>query len=164
MTKRLILIRHAKSGWDDFEADDHERVLTKRGREASTTIGNWLKQMDYIPDRFLVSDAARTQETSNLLKNALGSDAPIELKSSLYHASPDTILDQVLQYEGDDVLAVIGHNPGLAMLAHGLVSVRPKHRQFSDYPTAATTVIDFEIGVKIGQGACVDFVVPKDFA
>ena len=161
MTKRLILIRHAKSGWDDPLMDDHERGLTERGRKASATIGDWLRRMDYVPDRLLVSDAARTTETAKILFGALGCNAPVDFKPALYHASPDTILDLVLR-ESDDTLAVIGHNPGIAMLAHGLVKDRPKHHRFSDYPTCATTVIDFDAGVRIGQGTCADFIVPRD--
>ena len=161
MTKRLILIRHAKSGWDDPLMDDHERGLTERGCKASATIGDWLRRMDYVPDRLLVSDAARTTETAKILFGALGCNAPVDFKPALYHASPDTILDLILR-ESDDTLAVIGHNPGIAMLAHGLVKDRPKHHRFSDYPTCATTVIDFDAGVRIGQGKCVDFIVPRD--
>ncbi|WP_438955974.1 SixA phosphatase family protein [Cognatiyoonia sp.] len=161
MTKRLILIRHAKSGWDDPMMDDHQRVLTERGRKASATIGNWLRKMDYPPNRMLVSDAARTRETAELLFGTLGCNASVDFKPALYHASPDTILDLILR-ESDDTIGVIGHNPGIAMLAHGLVQNRPAHRRFSDYPTCATTVIDFDGDVRIGQGTCVDFIVPKD--
>ena len=161
MTKRLILIRHAKSGWDDPFADDHERVLTERGRKASATIGNWLRRMDYLPDRMLVSDAARTKETAELLFGALGCNASVVLKPMLCHASPDTILDLIL-HETEETIAVIGHNPGISMLAHGLVKDRPKHDRFSDYPPCATTVIDFKAGVRIGQGRFVDFIVPRD--
>lgn len=161
MRKRLILIRHAKSGWDDPFMDDHERVLTNRGRKASTAIGTWLKQNNYLPDITLVSDAARTVETSKLLQAALGHDSEIKFMPSLYHASPDTILD-IAQRRPEATIAVIAHNPGIGMLAHALVKQRPDHHRFSDYPTAATTVVDFGDNIRLGQGRCVDFIVPRD--
>ena len=40
---RLILIRHAKSNWDDPFQDDHARMLNKRGRDAARAIGTWLQ-------------------------------------------------------------------------------------------------------------------------
>ena len=40
---RLILIRHAKSSWDDSFQDDHAHILNKRGRDAARAIGTWLQ-------------------------------------------------------------------------------------------------------------------------
>lgn len=161
MTHRLILIRHAKSGWDDPMADDHARVLTKRGRHAAQAIGRWLSQNAYVPDVILVSDAARTVETLRYLNDGLGQTPSATLHPSLYHASPDTILDLAKQRK-ETTIAVIAHNPGIAMAAYGLVQERPDHQRFSDYPTCATTVIDFDTTIQLRAGLCTAFVVPAD--
>lgn len=159
--KRLILIRHAKSGWDDPMADDHERILTERGCLAANAVGAWLASNGYIPDVMLVSDAARTVETHQCLCAGLGQWPQTTFSPALYHAAPDTILDLV-QRQSVQTIAVIGHNPGIAMAAHGLVQQRPEHSRFSDYPTCATTIIDFDTNIDIGAGRCKDFVVPGD--
>jgi len=159
--KRLILIRHAKSGWDDPMADDHERVLTERGRVAAKEIGAWLREQAFVPEVMLVSDAARTKETHKHLCSGLGQTPETMFHPVLYHASPDTILDLV-QRQNAQTIAVIAHNPGIAMAAHGLVGRRPAHNRFSDYPTCATTIIDFDTHIDIGSGRCTDFVVPRD--
>lgn len=160
MTRRLILIRHAKSGWDDPMADDHERVLTRRGEKAAIAIGRWLQRMGYVPDRILSSDATRTRQTAAHISLGLDPAPPLTFAPALYHAAPDTIFDLVQSETGST--AVIGHNPGIAMLAHGLVRARPKHDRFSDYPTCATTVIDFADAIVPGTGHCIDFIVPRD--
>jgi phosphohistidine phosphatase len=63
-------------------------------------------------------------------------------------------------------VAVIGHNPGIGMLANSLVKQAPAHHRFSDYPTCATSVIDFDLTswseVKHQSGTCTDFIVPRD--
>jgi len=159
--KRLILIRHAKSGWDTSHADDHERVLTERGRKAAHTIGQWLAEHGYIPDNMLVSDAARTVETHKRLCEGLRHVPPTSFLPDLYHAAPDTILDLASKQKAD-CIAIIAHNPGIAMAAQGLVIQRPQHHRFSDYPTCATTVIDFEGGIDIHSGTCTDFIVLRD--
>jgi phosphohistidine phosphatase len=83
----------------------------------------------------------------------------------LYHAAPDTIMD-LLQRETADTVAVIAHNPAIGMLANALVKTPPDHHRFSDYPTCATTVIDFAVDawseVRRRSGTCQDFVVPRD--
>lgn len=165
MTLRLILIRHAKSSWSDPFADDHARVLNTRGRASAIAIGRWLAEQDYVPDMVLCSDAARTQETAELILPALAPTPTLRLSGRIYHASPDTILDMVKQQTAPTV-AVIGHNPGIGMLANGLVKEAPEHRRFSDYPTCATTVIDFECerwrDVRPHTGTCEAFIVPRD--
>ena len=165
MTLRLILIRHAKSSWDDPFGDDHARVLNKRGRASAEAIGAWLAAQGHIPDVVLCSDAARTQETAALILPALAPNPTLELSGRIYHAAPDTILDLIHQ-QTTQTVAVIGHNPGIGMLANALVTTPPAHHRFSDYPTCATTVIDFDVGgwreLEPKSGQCKAFVVPRD--
>ncbi len=165
MTLRLILIRHAKSSWSDPFADDHARVLNNRGRASARAIGAWMADEGYEPDVVLCSDAARTQETAELILPALKTQPKLQLSARIYHASPDTILAMV-QKQTAPVVAVIGHNPGIGMLANGLVRTAPDHRRFSDYPTCASTVIDFDVPkwaeVRQHTGDCKAFVVPRD--
>ncbi|MEJ8562524.1 histidine phosphatase family protein [Yoonia sp. GPGPB17] len=165
MTLRLILIRHAKSSWSDPFADDHARVLNKRGHASATAIGTWMAEQGYMPDLVLCSDATRTQETADLILTALGSRPNLRLSGGIYHAAPDTILDMVRK-QTDQTVAVIGHNPGIGMLANALVQAAPAHRRFSDYPTCASTVIDFDVTrwaeVQPRTGRCEAFVVPRD--
>jgi phosphohistidine phosphatase len=161
VTRRLILIRHAKSAWDDPAAEDHDRVLTDRGHNNAAQIGIWLNEQGYIPQAMLVSDAARTVQTAEHVRAALMPQPTLKRLSRLYHASPDTMLD-VITRDTHDVLAVVGHNPGIAMLASGLLRQRPDHSRFADYPTAATTVIDFDGAPALGKGTCVAFMIPRD--
>ncbi len=165
MSLRLILIRHGKSSWDDPFGDDHARVLNDRGRASATAIGAWMAQEAYSPDIVLCSDAARAVETAKLVLAALIPPPSLQLSGRIYHASPDTILD-MLKRQTADTVAVIGHNPGIGMLANMLVKKAPKHHRFSDYPTCASTVIDFEgdnwSAIKPRSGVCAAFVVPRD--
>lgn len=158
---RLILIRHAKSSWDDPFQDDHARVLNKRGRDAARAIGTWLQAKEHEPDHVLVSDAARTVETAELILPCLNGDPSVDYLPALYHASPDTVLDLTQRYTSGCV-AIIAHNPGIGMLARAVSVKAPDHRRFDDYPTCATTVIDFNGPVSIRSGVVVDFVVPRD--
>lgn len=158
---RVILIRHAKSAWDDPFADDHARDLTERGKRSATAIGAWLAEKGYLPDRVVSSDAVRTVSTARGILAALPGTPDLIFESRLYHASPDTMLD-VLQSTPGDCVAMIGHNPGMALLARGLVELRPDHNRFGDYPTCATTVIDFDAKAAPHMGRCLDFVIPRE--
>lgn len=162
---RLILIRHGKSSWSDPFADDHARVLNARGQAAARAIGGWLADHEYLPDMMLCSDAARTKQTADLILPALTPRPKLQVSPKLYHAAPDTILDRLTR-ETAQTIAVVGHNPGIGILAKFLVEDQPDHPRFGDYPTCATTVIDFAAtqwaGLRHHHGQCVDFVVPRD--
>ena len=165
MTKRLILIRHAKSSWDDPFSDDHARVLNPRGQASAKAVGMWLNDEGYVPDLVLCSDAARTVETSERILTQLQTAPEVQTSGRIYHAAPDTILD-LIHGQSVPTLAVIGHNPGIGMLANALVKQAPQHHRFSDYPTCGTTVIDFDTdnwkAIQPRNGSCTAFIVPRD--
>ena len=61
---------------------------------------------------------------------------------------------------------MLGHNPGISILAELLMAEPPAHPRFADYPTCATLVADFAIedwsALQQGSGALVDFVIPRE--
>ncbi|MBZ0124027.1 MAG: histidine phosphatase family protein [Roseovarius sp.] len=159
--KRLILMRHAKSGWDDPTLDDHDRPLNGRGRSSARMLGDWLRAHDLLPDVALVSDAARTRETFERLKL----DCAARLLPALYEAGPEQMLAILHRAQGETVL-MIGHNPGIGWLAQNLVADAPPHPRFFDYPTGATLVAEFDVvdwsGVGTGKGRAIEFIIPRE--
>ncbi len=160
MTKRLILIRHAKSSWE-HPGPDFDRPLNSRGQKSAPLIGSWLRDNGYLPDAVLSSSAKRTRQT----RDGLGFDVPARFERSLYLADPDTMLEE-LKRETADVVLMLGHNPGIAAFAEMLVAQPPQHARFFDYPTCATTVIDFDIddwgGLRLETGKVKSFVIPRE--
>ena len=166
---RLILIRHAKSGWDDLTLDDHDRPLTDRGRDNAPRIGRWLAAQGYVPTQVLCSDATRTRQTLALILPELPTPPQVQVQymSTLYHASAGQMLAE-LHKATEPVVAMIGHNPGIGTFANGVVQGRPGHPRYRDYPTAATAVIDFDLTgwaqVRPRLGRVTDFTIPHDLA
>ncbi|SEP15442.1 phosphohistidine phosphatase [Salinihabitans flavidus] len=160
MTRRLILLRHAKSSWKT-SGPDHDRPLNARGRKSADAIGNWLRMAGHLPDQILCSTSRRTVETCT----RLGLDVVPELRGELFHAEPEEMLACLKQAEGRCVM-MIGHNPGIGAFAGRLVTSPPAHDRFDDYPTGATAVIGFDLSswnrVAVGTGHIVVFTVPRD--
>lgn len=151
---KLILLRHAKSDWDDPLQDDHDRPLNRRGRETAPKIGTWLRDNGHAPDLILCSSAARTRETVE----RLGLTAPVIHDRRLYHAGPDLILS-CTQGQPAPTLMIVGHNPGMAEAAAMACLTRPTHPDFDRYPTAACTIVDRTNGL---PGPLLAFLVPRD--
>lgn len=165
MTLRLILTRHAKSTWDDPHVGDHGRPLNERGRVSADAIGDWLAARGFHPDQALVSSAARTRETWDRIAARLANPPAATIRNDLYLAEPERMLAVLRAAKGKAVM-MIAHNPGSAWFARALAAHPPSDSRFAQYPTAATTVFDFDIDtwsdVTWSAGEVVDFVVPRD--
>jgi len=165
MTLRLILTRHAKSSWDDPTIEDHDRALNARGTRAATAIGEWLEDHNYCPDTVYSSTARRTAETWAQIARFCNKDSEVQFTSALYLASPDRMLT-ILQGCRSNSVMLLGHNPGMAMLAAELVQTAPNHPKFAQYPSAATTVLSFEADswadITFHTGRVESFIVPRD--
>jgi len=142
--RQLLLLRHAKSSWDDPQLSDHARPLNARGRQAAVAMRRAIRDLSLAPDVVLVSSARRTLQTLE----ALGpwDETPlIEPMDALYLAPAPGML-AVLNGVAETARSVmlIGHNPGLHELAvllagkTGMDSGTPAARQLArGYPTGA---------------------------
>ncbi len=165
MPLRLILVRHAKSSWDDPLIGDHDRPLNKRGRKSAQALGKWLAANDYIPTEVVSSTARRTLETWAGIAPSLPDGILVRRDPSLYHATSDMMLACLRNCAGSSVL-MLAHNPGIADFAHRLVTKSPNHTRFLDYPTGATLVASFPIDdwkqLSLHSGESLNFVVPRE--
>jgi len=161
MTCTLILTRHAKSAWDSPAPSDHARPLNKRGRRSAKALGQWLRDMEYLPDQVLSSSSQRTRETHELMEI----EAPTSFPERLYLASSEMLFNVLREAEQPRIL-LLAHNPGIAAFAHSMASHPPEHSRFDDYPTGATTVMEFDIDswsdLDWGTGRLRDFIVPRE--
>jgi len=136
-----VLLRHAKSSWEDPLLDDFDRPLAKRGRKAAKRVGAWLRQHEVRPDLVLCSESVRTRETLELILPSLGCEPAITYERRLYLADADGLLARIQQV-ADDVRSVllIGHNPGMQELAVSLTpaTARNARRRLAEkFPTTA---------------------------
>ena len=85
MSKELILLRHAKSAWDDPSAADRERGLNNRGRRNAPAMGRALSQM-LAPRAVYASPARRAQLTLGGLQDGWPGlkDQPHVTEEALY--------------------------------------------------------------------------------
>ncbi len=144
-TRRLILLRHAKSDWPDVP--DADRPLAKRGRRDAPRIGRWLHEHGYQPDVVVVSTARRTRQTWDLVAPELGGSPAVRLEPRAYAASAQTLLYLVQELPARYRTALlIAHNPGLSELATSLAAPSPTDngpRPAISLPTAAVAVFEF---------------------
>jgi phosphohistidine phosphatase len=170
--RQLLLLRHAKSSWDDPKLADHARGLNARGRRAAAVMGQAMHRLGLSPDIVLVSSARRTLQTLEALEPWDGTPL-IEPMDALYLATVPQLLN-VLHSVAETArsVLVIGHNPGLHELAvtltgsQGMGQNTPATRRLAEgYPTGA--LAEFSIAgpwwqLDEGGGRLLRFLAPRD--
>jgi len=119
--KTLLLLRHAKSSWDNDDLADYDRPLNERGRRDASRIGKLLNSLDLVPDLIITSSAKRAAATAEGIAMASSFDGDILCTDKLYLADPEAYIDLARQV--DDTVAIlmmVGHNPGIEALVEQL--------------------------------------------
>jgi len=163
-TRRLILLRHAKSDWPDVP--DQDRPLAKRGKRDAPVIGRWLHDHGYLPDAVICSAARRTQQTWELVARELGGSPSVTFEPRAYAASALTLLNLVRELPAASRTAMlVGHNPGVAELATSLAQPPDHDDAPIRFPTAAVAVLDVSgdwADLSPGQARLLDYATPAE--
>jgi len=160
-TRTLLLLRHAKSSWDDPSLADHDRPLAPRGRRAAERIGELLRDQGIEISLVLCSSARRARETLELAQPP----GEVQIEQELYGASARQLLDRIRRVPDEvESLMLIGHNPAVEELALGLAADRSE-LEGAKFPTGA--LVTFSVnepwqGLAPGEATLTGFVKPRD--
>lgn len=148
--KLLLLIRHAKSSWNDAAQRDFDRPLNDRGNKDAPAMAKRLIDKNVTIDAFISSPANRALTTAIFFAKAYNISAgTIIQKPELYHAGIPVFYN-VIQHADDacNTIAVFSHNPGITEFINDLEIVR-----LDDMPTCGI------IGITVDTGSWKDFKI-----
>jgi phosphohistidine phosphatase len=160
--KTVIVVRHAKSSWDDPELSDFNRPLNERGERDAPRMARRLKEKDLSIDVVMYSPALRALTTCNVFMDMLGiSNDKVVLVKELYHAGDETILNVIRGLNDNFRVAMLfGHNPGLTGFVNNLCE-----EEIDNVPTTGVVCCDLRIdswrNIKWGSGEIEFFDYPK---
>ncbi len=138
--KELLLVRHAKSSWDDPCLNDHDRPLNERGLRNAPDMGKRLQVWGIRPEALISSTAVRAISTAEIIAEQIGfSKDRIKRTKDLYHASA-TELQKFIAGLDDAIGSAIlfGHNPGMTSLVANLYGLR-----IDNLPTCGVVHLQF---------------------
>jgi len=138
--KQLLIIRHAKSDWGDFNLKDFDRPLNVRGHKNAPEMVERLVAKSIVPDVIVSSPALRAFTTAKYFAAGWTFKAEHFLtNSSIYEANTKTLLDVINGFDDKfDKIALFGHNPGLTDLVNYLTD-----EYISNMPTCSVVIIEF---------------------
>ncbi len=169
--KRLYLLRHVKSSWDDPSLADFDRPLSKRGRRAGTAMGRHIADENLLPRLALCSTARRARDTWRQVSAEWKAPPTVRFDDRLYMADAETMLERLAELPDDaDHVMTIGHNPGIQSLALELAAptrTATLARLRTKYPTGGLAIFDLAIdrwsAIAPHCGRLIGFATPRDF-
>ena len=140
--KILILVRHAKSSWDEIGTSDEGRPLNERGKKDAPEMAKRLKKRGLSIDQFISSTAKRARKTAKYFAEEFDvKKEDIKEVEDLYMANTPgfvkTIEDTKKKH---DIIALFSHNPGITEFANSLTHVR-----IDDMPTCSVFAVQAEV-------------------
>lgn len=170
--KRLYLLRHAKSSWDDPALDDFDRPLAARGKRDCETMARVLTKAGVVPDLILCSPSRRTRDTLARVFPSLPANTAVEFEKPLYLAEGERLFHWLGRVDDkQETVLLIGHNPGLQQLGLRLAGAGERSllaRFKAKFPTAALAEFEYAgrhwADISAGQTRLVGLTTPKDAA
>ena len=169
VSRRLVLLRHAKSAWP-HGVPDHDRPLAGKGRRNAFATGQWFADEGPRVDLVLCSDAQRSLHTWEIVRGFLKPTPVTRVEPRLYGADVGDLLGVVGRTPSSvRTVMVIGHEPTMSATALALsgtgsdpVALEQLSRKF---PTNGIAVLRTVAGWdKLTAGSCTleTFAVPRN--
>ncbi len=139
--KTLILIRHAKSSWQNETLLDVERPLRRKGEKRTKLIAQHFNNIGLKPDIIVTSHAERARQTAFIVAETIGfPKEDIVLEKGLYDTSVSSLNDFLYGIEDNhDTVMIFGHNPELTQLANQFIS-----KKIDWLPTSGAVSVSFD--------------------
>lgn len=162
--KKLYLMRHAKSSWDNPELQDFDRHLNKHGRKDTHLMAEFFQSKGLDFDLILASPAKRAITTADIIAEAM--HIPIKKISTdprIYQAGVETLLEIIKEIDPHHKSVLfIGHDPALSWLAAYL-----GNEEHISLPTCGVYALEFKTtswnSFTEAESQKLFFEFPKDF-
>ncbi len=161
--KKLTLIRHGKSSWDNPSLSDWERPLITRGKKDAILIGNKLEEEKIIPDKIISSSAKRAYDSAKRIAECINyPESEIAITDEIYFAGFGQLVQIINNLKDDwNHVFLFGHNPYFTEFANLFGT-----NNISNLPTTGVYQISFDcdnwkdISKKNGKNTY--FLTPKE--
>jgi phosphohistidine phosphatase len=140
MSKKLLIIRHAKSDWGNAKITDFNRPINERGKTNAHVMGKCLYVKGVLPDAVISSPALRAITTAKIFSQELGyALEKIQQERLIYEANYTTLVKIISDFNNEnEIVALFGHNNGITDLAIYLTDA-----DIFNIPTSGMVMITF---------------------
>jgi len=124
--KTILLVRHAKSDWNDPSLNDFDRPLNERGRNDAPMMAQRLLKKKSPIELFVASPAKRARKTACIFAKEYKKEKEDVVFYEELYAAPAYVFFDVIEKTDDRInhIALFAHNPGITDFANQLTTAR----------------------------------------
>jgi phosphohistidine phosphatase len=150
MRRTLLLVRHAKSSWDDPDLADRDRPLNKRGLRDAPAMARRVAQRAHRPERIVTSPALRARRTAEAMAAALALEPEARMVDErLYDAMAEDLLEVIRALDPRlERVMLVGHHPGMTDVANLLAGAA-----LAKIPTCGVAELSLHVAAWADAGA-----------
>ncbi len=159
MLRKIILLRHAKSSWEDLSVRDFDRPLSKRGMNDTKLMKVCMESLLQEVEEIYSSPSIRTTQTIRQLAPEF---SHVQYLESLYLGDVSVILSLLESIKTRiKAVMIVGHNPCIQETME-IIWNKPVEK----FPTCGLAVFSLKNGwskTAIPIGNLEKFIKPRDF-
>lgn len=159
--KTIVMVRHAKSSWDE-DVSDLDRTLSLRGFTDANVISKAFKTYDFRPDAVYSSPAKRASTTCSIFMENLNlPDRLLVIEHQLYDFGGNQVRRFIKSLDDNlSKIMIFGHNHAFTSLANSFGET-----YIDNLPTSGLVMIDFDVEhwKEVNDGKTKMILTPKDF-
>jgi phosphohistidine phosphatase len=141
LMKQLLIVRHAKSSWDNPGLEDFQRPLLEKGKKKTRYILDYLIKHQIRPDLIISSHATRALDTAKIIAHALViPEEKLIISKNLYHGDAESLFNYFYDMHDEvNSLMLVGHNPTLTYFSNIFLD-----KKIDNLPTSGVVCIEFK--------------------
>lgn len=140
--KYLLVIRHAKSSWNNDLLADFDRPLNERGNHDAPIMAKRLLEKDVVLGAVISSTAIRAFSTAVYFAKTYGINKVDIIRLDKLYQAPPRVFYEVIEAVDDsfDCIAIVSHNPGITEFVNELTETK-----IDDMPTCGIFAVEVPI-------------------
>jgi phosphohistidine phosphatase len=159
---QLLLIRHARAEERALFKRDRTRALTEDGQRRMRKAARGLRALLPGLTQVVTSPLIRARQTAEIVAAVYDGVEVVTLPALSPGSAPRAILAWLRTQPNDAVLALVGHEPDLGLLAGWLLS--GKQSGFVQFKKGAAALIEFDGTPAAGEGTLAWFLTAAQLA
>ena len=138
--KQILLMRHAKSDWNNSSERDFDRPLNSRGKKAAPFMGKEILKLKLTPDLIIASTAKRAKMTAEAVAEKSNYKGEIVWNQDFYYGFTEEPVLTIKKLSNNiNRVMIVGHNPTWEDLLTKLTG------KFDIMQTAVIAVLNFNL-------------------
>lgn len=144
----LSFMRHANSNWNEYDAIDFNRPISKKGIKKTKIISKYLEILKIKFDLIFCSPSKRTKQTLKyLLDRSSFNNVEVIEDKLLYDGNEENFLFKISKVKNYKNILVITHEPQILFFANYFLGHKENNSDIINikFVTSSILILEFEV-------------------